>query len=238
MRSTLAAFVALVCLFTFHNSAQAQQPQNPKAARIALVREFLREIESLYNIQQKTDKELADAPSTNDKLVTNIRNGTRTLLAMNEGIARLNMIDMITVSPTWAKFRNWLIYWDQQRIGLVRELVAGSKAFLEAPQRGVNYGALVARAPEITTEIEAVDKTIFKMSQVMFFMLVDDSRVGSDGNVHHLIVTKEQRASIVHEIDTAFGASVDDKNAPYIVSAAWVLKEGLTRSKFKAADEP
>jgi hypothetical protein len=43
---------------------------------------------------------------------------------------------------------------------------------------------------------------------------------------------------IIHSIDTAFGQSLDDKNATSIVNAAWAIKYGLTRPNYKAADEP
>ena len=237
MRIIAVTFVALVSLVAFHNPTHAQVPpaNDPKAERIALVREFLGEIEGLYDIQQTSNKETAEDPSATGKLMTGIRVGTRTLLAMNEDISRLKMMN---VPPNAVKFRDLLIAMHQQRISLVAELTRGAKTVLAGPQPGVNYGALVARAPELTAEVEAVDKNLFTMSQAMFFMLVDDGRIGSDGKLHHLLITKKQRASILHEINTAFGANVDDKNATYIVSAAWVLKEGLTRPIYQAADEP
>lgn len=236
MRSILAA-VAGLCLIAFHNSALAQlsQANGAMAARIALVREFVRELEVLYSNQETAKTEFAEDPSNMGKLMTSIRVGTRILLAMNESIERLNMI---ALPPDWAKFRDLLKQMDQQRIGLVEEQIKTSKTFLEAPQPGVNYGALVARAPELTAQMEAVDKNIFTMSQAMFFALVDDSRLGPDGNLHHLIVTEKERANIVHDIDTAFGASLEDKNASSIVNAAWAIKYGLTRPIYKAADEP
>jgi hypothetical protein len=34
-----------------------------------------------------------------------------------------------------------------------------------------------------------------------------------------------------------FGATLEDKNASHIVSAAWAIKYGLTQTHYKAADE-
>jgi hypothetical protein len=110
-------------------------------------------------------------------------------------------------------------------------------ALISGPERGVNYGMMTARAPEITAHIEQIDKSIFTMSQPMFFALVDDARVGADGNLHHLILTKKDRTSMVRLIDKIFGATLEDKNANHIVSAAWAIKYGLTRPNYKAADE-
>jgi hypothetical protein len=63
--------------------------------------------------------------------------------------------------------------------------------------------------------------------------------VGADGNLHHLILSKKDRADMIHTIDIDFGPSLnDDKNATSIVNAAWAIEYGLTRPTYKAADEP
>ena len=114
-----------------------------------------------------------------------------------------------------------------------------AKAMLSGPAPGVNYGAMTARAPELTAQVEQIDKSMFSMSQALFLALVDEGRVEADGNLHHLILNKRDRANMVHTIDTAFGRSLDDdKNATTIVNAAWAIKYGLTRPTYKAADEP
>ena len=60
----------------------------------------------------------------------------------------------------------------------------------------------------------------------MFFALVDDARVGADGNLHHLLLTKKDRTSMVQLIDKMFGPTLEDKNASHIVSATWAIKYG------------
>jgi uncharacterized protein (DUF697 family) len=42
---------------------------------------------------------------------------------------------------------------------------------------------------------------------------------------------------MVQLIDKTFGPTLEDKNASYIVSSAWIIKYGLTRPNYKAADE-
>ena len=76
------------------------------------------------------------------------------------------------------------------------------------------------------------------MAQAMFFALVDDARVAADGNLHHLLLTKKERASMVQLIDKMFGpTNLEDKNSTHIVAAAWAIKYALTRPHYKAADE-
>ena len=214
--------------------SQAQPGNAQKCARIALAQEFVRELEVLYRLKETAKKEFAEDNSGHGKLITGIRVGTRTILQMNDSINRLNMID---VDARWAEFRDMLKQLHQQRIVLVQEMNQMSKALLSGPEPGVNYGKMTARAPELTAQIEQIDKNIFTMAQPMFFALVDDARVDADGKLHHLLLTRKDRTSMVQLIDKIFGPTLEDKNASHIVSAAWAIKYGLTRPHYKAADE-
>jgi hypothetical protein len=136
---------------------------------------------------------------------------------------------------TWAELRTSLKESNQNRIALVQEMTEGAKSLLSGPKPGVDYGALVARAPELTAEVEQLDKLIFQMSQALFFGLIDEERLGPDGKLHHLLITRKDRASTIRLIDAVYAAKLEDNNASYIVSAAWAIKYGL--NKYKAADE-
>jgi hypothetical protein len=237
MKSGLALGVAVLLCLGVTATAQAQRSPGAteKTARIALVREFIREMEALYRLQETAKKEFAEDSSTAGKLTTSVRVGTRTLFEMQESVSRL---DMIVLDTRWAEFRNLLKSFHEQRTAIMQEMNQMAKAMLSGPSPGVNYGAMTARTPELTAQVEQIDKSMFTMSQPLFLALVDDERVGPDGNLHHLILNKKDRASMARTIDTAFGQSLDDKNATSIVSAAWVIKYGLTLPNYKAADEP
>jgi hypothetical protein len=230
--------VGLTTYGAFCSSAQAEPSPGgtEKTARIALVREFVREMEVLYDLQETAKKEIAEDSSTPGKITTGIRVGTRTLFEMQESVSRLNMISLDT---RWGEVRDFLKSFHNLRMAAVQEMNQIAKAMLSGPAPGVNYGAMTARAPELTAQVEQIDKTLFKISESLFYALVDEGRVEADGNLHHLILNKRDRADMVHTIDTAFGRSLDDdKNATSIVNAAWAIKYGLTRPIYKAADEP
>src|SRR6266436_3863889 len=97
-----------------------------KTARIALVQEFVRELEVLYRLQETAKKEFAEDKTGG--LVTGIRNGTRALFEMNESINRLSMIN---VDARWAAFRDLLKEAHQERIGVLQEMNQMSKTLLE-----------------------------------------------------------------------------------------------------------
>ncbi|MDI3564209.1 hypothetical protein [Bradyrhizobium sp. Arg816] len=239
MKSLLALGVAaLLCVgVTVTEATQAERSPGitEKTARIALVREFIREMEVLYRLQETAKEELAENSSTVGRLTTGIRVGSRTLFEMRENASRL---DRIGLDIRWGEFRDLLKSFHSQRMAGVEEMTQMSKAMLSGPAPGVNYGAMTARAPELTAQVEQIDKTMFTMSQPLFLALVDEGRVEADGKLHHLILNKKDRADIIHTIDIAFGQSLDDKNATSIVNAAWAIKYGLTRPNYKAADEP
>src|SRR5260370_36732796 len=205
-----------------------------KTARIALAQEFVRELEVIYRSQETAKKEFAEDSSGSGKLTTGIRVGTRTLLEMNDSINRLSVIN---VDARWAEFRDALKKLHQERIVLVHEMNQMSKTLLAGPEPDVNYGKLTARAPEITAQVEQIDKIIFTIAKAIFFALVDDDRLGADGKLHYLILTKKDRTSMVQLIDKIFGPTLEDNKASRIVSSAWIIKYGLTRPNYKAADE-
>jgi hypothetical protein len=52
-----------------------------------------------------------------------------------------------------------------------------------------------------------------------------------------LLITKAEREDLIKSIDTDFGPKLDDKNANFTISSAWVLKKGLQKD-FKSSDDP
>jgi hypothetical protein len=236
MRSVTMPLVGLLVALSTYASAQGDRSPatGQKAARIALVQEFVREMEVLYGLQETAKREFAEDSSPPGKITTSIRVGTRTLFEMQESVNRLQMISL---DGRWGEFRDFLKSFHNERMTAVQEMNQMSKAMLSGPEPGVNYGAMTARAPELTAQVEQIDKSMFKISQPLFFALVDEARVGPDGNLHHLILNKKERAEMVHTIDVVFGRSLDDKNATSIVNSAWAIKYGLTRPIYKAADE-
>jgi hypothetical protein len=84
MRKTFLSVVAGLVVFLLLPAAHSQTVQNAntkaKAARIEFVKEFIREVEALYVLQETAKKEFAEDPSAHGHLATAIRVGTRTVL--------------------------------------------------------------------------------------------------------------------------------------------------------------
>jgi hypothetical protein len=62
------------------------------------------------------------------------------------------ILDRISLGSQFDNFRTTLIEINVERASLSQEIVVASKKFLSGQEAGVNYGALSARAPEITAQ--------------------------------------------------------------------------------------
>jgi len=235
MRKASFSAVGLV-VFLLLPAAHSQTAQSlgPKAARIEFAKEFIRELEALYGLQETAKKEFAEDKSPNGQLATAIRAGTRTLFEMNKNAG---ILDRILLDSRYDKIRTTLIEINAERASLVQEIVDVAKKLSRAPEAGVDYGALNARAPELTAQVEQLDKMIFNLSQAVFLSLVDLGRTDKDGNASHLIITTKERDEIIKGIDASFPSTLENKNPTGIVSAVWVIKYGLSQSRYKSADD-
>jgi hypothetical protein len=69
------------------------------------------------------------------------------------------------------------------------------------------------------------------------FATLIDGREDAQGHASHLIITKAERAKLIHEITLEFGDKLKQDNQNYTVSAASVLKSYLEKD-YKCSDEP
>jgi hypothetical protein len=90
--------------------------------------------------------------------------------------------------------------------------------------------------PKARAKLDYIDKTLFEATPVIFTTLID-MRPDSQGHASHLLITKAEREDLIKTIDTDFGPKLDDKNANFTISSAWVLKAGLQKD-FKSSDDP
>src|ERR1700719_3032808 len=88
----LAGIGCVAVLTSAHPQLLPGVSDGARKARIELASEFVRELEVLYSLQETAKKEFVEDSSTQGKLMTGIRVGTRTLFEMNGSINRLTRI--------------------------------------------------------------------------------------------------------------------------------------------------
>ena len=195
------------------------------------VTEYIRELASIQEIRDSSERDLKQDP---DSTFTNCIHATTLMqLELDSQIGQLRRMrlddpfnDLI---PTLTK-----LYDD--KIELWQQMSDICGAFVGGPKPNVDYGKLGAEMPKIRARLDFIDKALFEATPLVFETLVD-AKADSKGHVSHLLITRAEREELIKLIDTDFGPKLDEKDANYTISAAWVLKAGLKKD-FKSSDDP
>lgn len=109
---------------------------------------------------------------------------------------------------------------------------------LRGPRPGVDLGNISAQMPRVTALIEAIENSLYEMSGQVFMTMLDRQRANSAGNVDRLVITGEERQSLLRMLDEEFDADTSNQNPDWVIRSAEDLKAELSRSEWKSADEP
>ena len=113
-------------------------------------------------------------------------------------------------------------------------LLRSSALYWGGAKPGMDYGKLAATMPQITAMLDEVDHNLFRMSPLMFMVLID-MKGDSQNRANHLVITKEQRDSLVRKLEGYFGEALG-KDKRYVASSALVMRDKLL--EFKCSDDP
>ena len=211
-----------------------------ETSRYDVVAEFIHQLSETKKLQDIATREVTEAaklkPTEKSQriLMDAIRNETRVKLQLRLNIYKLNGM---TLNKPFETVIPYLITFNEEKLKLYEELIEIAKILIGDPQRGVDYSKFSARLPEITAEIEYIEESIFKVTPMVFALLIDQ-KPDSKNHLSHLIITKEQGKKLIASLNNGFGSSMDDKNPNWTVSSASVLKSYLTKKDFKFADDP
>jgi hypothetical protein len=168
------------------------------------------------------------------KMAQSIRFSTVSIIELSTNIHFLKGMDL---KPPFETLVPTLVTVYEQKIALEKELKTIAAAFISgSPLPGIDYPKLAARAPEITAEMDELDKTLFQTAPLVFGLLVDP-RPDREGHSSHLITTKSERRDLIHRLNVAFGSRLEQRNPNYVVGAAVTLRYGLLKN-FKNVDDP
>lgn len=215
--------VGSLCLIS-GGSAHASAPY-------LFVYDYIKTLAAVEQIRDEAKRELKETPTT--IFADCIRNSTKFQLQFNGAIAGLRSTDL---GQNMAKdVVPGLIAFYQQEIEIYDELAAECQKLMIA-QAGVDYGQLAGNAPKLTARLDYVDHSIFTTTPLVFATMIDPKPDGQ-GHVSRLVITKEERASLVSLLVTYFGKKMDEANQNWLVSSATVLRDYLTKKDYNAADE-
>jgi len=117
----------------------------------------------------------------------------------------------------------------------MRQITSICSTFAEGPKPGVDYQALAAKMPELRAHIEDLDKTLFESGVLAFMTLISD-QPDKQGHANHLIISCEQKQTLLSQIKDEFGAKLDQKDTSPGVAQAQLFRDKLI--EYKCAEEP
>ena len=192
---------------------------------------FIHHIGEAEGLRAQAEKDLAAAGR--DKGAAILSSSTRFAVALRVQAESLNSFHLPPpMGGAPQKFATLL----HQKAGLYETYVAVAEALTGTPKPGLLYEKLGDKSPDLRGMIEDADETMLKAMPLVFATLVSTTP-DSEGYVSRLTITKAQRASLIHDLDAAFGKKLEAKNQNYIVSAAAMLR-GHLHQPYKCSDEP
>ena len=227
--------VAMV-LWSFSGSqiVQARVAANPpETPHLRFVTEFIRELAEIQDIRDDFDRQMDPAKAPNALSVSSY-SFTRMTLALKsqtgilEGMRLDKPYDFLIPSITE-------LY--GEKIRLFQRLLEIDRTMLRGPKSGVDYSKLVSEMPELRAKIDDADNTLFKASPAVFMTLIDP-RADSHDHVSHLVITKAERTSLLEYISISFGERLNQKDQPYGIGIAAILRDALLSKGYKCSDEP
>jgi hypothetical protein len=209
--------------------------QAVQTSRLEFVSEYVRELGANESMRVLAAKEMAEAGT--DKNSTNaaiIRTSTRIILELNAQIAALKGM---TLDGQFAHVPQSIADFYQKKIDVYKQTRAMAQAFMSGPKPGVDYGAIAAKAPELTAMIEYIDQSLFKATPLVFAALIAD-KPDNQGHMSRLRITRAERDELLHHLQIEFGAKMDSAEQNPIVSSATVLRNYLSKKGYKCSDDP
>ena len=202
---------------------------------LAFVTEYIRELAQNEDTRAHLEEEYNKANKQNPQAAMReaIYISTRIQLELRDQIGRLKEIHL---SKEFDFIVPGIIAFDEQKIEMHQRIVDIAGAFVEGPKPGVDYGKLAAEMPKVRAELDQTDHNLMEVAPAVLMMLVDQ-RADSKGNLSHLLITKTETAKLLADLQIYFGAKLVEKNPPYLVGTAQVLKAGLSK-QWKYATDP
>jgi hypothetical protein len=210
------------------------RPVKPENPHLEFVTEYIRGLAAIERIRAAGEEE-NNQDKKDDKLPFATAIHSSTLFELELG-SQVKMLKGMRLNAPFDDLIPNITAFYERKIVLWRRLGEISSAFIGGPKDGVDYGKLAAEMPQIRAQLDFIDQSLFEATAGVFATLID-MKADSKGHASHLIITKEEKATLISKLDDSFGAKLDQKNQNYTVSAAIVLK-GYLNKDFKCADEP
>ncbi len=204
--------------------------------RYEVISEWVRVITAIRIHQEKYEQAMSAAKAENDKPLATIGYNHAMNIELRSSIPRLKAMKVsdehLKGTPTH------LAFFFVQKVKLQSELIViKKKSLVDTPQPGVDYTKLLGRLPEISVEMDNIDRAIVQLATMFCAMLID-TKPNSLGKLDHLLVTKAQRDNLIRQIDLTFGDDLTWKPGVTYNTAAASSTRTFLVGGHRSSDEP
>lgn len=220
-------------------SAPVRAAPESDAVRSAMLRAYTDNLIEAHQDEERSKRQLNEVRSGPDQInqimSAIVRNGTTTKMNLGVAISRLENIHIS--DEHFVKMIPYMIEGYRTKIGLYDELTTTAKTMLAGPEPGVDYGKIAAHVPEVTAQLDFINKTLFTGAPLVSLFLVSQ-KPDSKNRLSHLGITRKEAQTVIHRLQAEFGKSMDSKNQSWTTSSASLLRDVLRDKGYLFADDP
>ncbi|MFZ0863806.1 MAG: hypothetical protein WCA27_26625 [Candidatus Sulfotelmatobacter sp.] len=216
------------------SSAAIFGAEKSETSHLEFVTEYIRELAAIENLRASGEQELKRITKSEESYPIAIH--TSTLMSLELG-SQIRMLKRMHLNPPFDDLIPNITGFYEAKMALHQRLIEISKAFVAGPEEGVDYGKLAAEVPEIRARNDYIDQSLFESTPLIFATLIDPKE-DSKHHTNHLIITKAERAKLIDDITTDFGAKLERKDQNFTIGAAKALKDYLLKKDYKSSDDP
>jgi len=202
-----------------------------ETSRLDFVTEYVRELGVNEQMRALAEHDITEVGTDPNAAI--IRSSTRIILELN---SQIEILKRMTLDSPFDSVPATVVQLYQYKIGAHQRMIDIATAFEAERKPGVDYGAMAAEAPKQTAMIEYIDRTLFETTPLIFSMLIADQPDGQN-HMSRLRITRSQRDRLLRSLQTDFGDKMNQMDQNYIISAATVLRDYLSKKGYKCLDD-
>ena len=196
---------------------------------VEFVSEYLREFSAIEHIRLAEELEL-QAPHQS-MLSTCVESGNRYRVEITQQIARMRGM---SVPPPSQALPGRLLELYDRKLGLYTEVIRACTALEAATNTDISPLGVMSAISQYNAKVDAIDRSLFETSTEAFATLLSTTP-GPHDRSRRLRITMVEKQSLLRQIQSEFGAELDDDQQTYLVNAATVIRDALR--SHQAADE-
>lgn len=198
---------------------------------------FVDQLVSAHQIETQAAQDVAVARTPPDGtqlvLMSAIRSCTRMRLEL--AVIAGRMLRVSLANPDLAPLPVGLADMYANKASLCDDIVRTAKTLIEDPRPGIDYGKLAAHMPEVSAQLDFINKSLFKATPIVALSMVS-KEPDSKNQLSQLVITRQQGDRLIQRLQREFGDALDAKEQNWTTSSASVLCTFLREKGYRFAN--